>query len=275
MRPVLKRLYQRFVVEPTVAIDAVQGVPGPGPRSADFKAVTVGLSVAVLLTLMNYVTLDRDFQFHSARLMRQAVLALPAGGIQDALAALEPIYRQIAWATGCFTFYFVIPALIVRFVFRERLSEYGISARGFVRHLPLYMLLFVPVLGAVIVVSYTPAFQGTYPFHHNPIAMWDLLAWEAFYCMQFFALEFFFRGFMIHGLKRRIGWVAVPAMVIPYCMIHFGKPMPETVGAIIAGSVLGVLSLRTMSIWGGVFIHSAVALAMDWASLVQRHAVPW
>lgn len=271
----LNRLFQRFVVEPTIAIDRVQGVHGPGPHSADFKAVVVGVSVAVLLTMMNYVTLDPDFQFAAARWMVRSVGALPSGHVREALAALEPVYRQIAWAMACFTFYFVIPAVIVRGVFREPLSEYGLSPRGFLRHLPLYLLLFVPVLGAVIVVSYTPAFQGTYPFHHNPIAMWDLLVWEAFYCLQFFALEFFFRGFMIHGLKRRIGWVAVPAMVVPYVMIHFGKPMPEAVGAIIAGSVLGVLSLRTNSIWGGVFIHSAVAIAMDWASLIQRHSVPW
>ncbi|HOI09195.1 MAG TPA: CPBP family glutamic-type intramembrane protease [Myxococcota bacterium] len=271
----LRRAFQRFVVEPTVACDADQGVPGPGPRSPDFKAVVVGLSVAVLLTLMNFVTLDRDVQTTAALAMRDAVALLPAGALQDALRALEPVYRQIAWATGCVTFYFVIPALIVVGVFREPLSEYGMSPRGFLRHLPLYLLLFVPVLGAVIVVSYTPEFQGTYPFHHHPVAMFDLLVWEAFYCLQFFALEFFFRGFMVHGLKRRIGWVAVPAMVIPYCMIHFGKPMPEALGAIVAGSVLGVLSLRTRSIWGGVFIHSAVAVAMDWASLVQRHAVPW
>jgi membrane protease YdiL (CAAX protease family) len=52
-------------------------------------------------------------------------------------------------------------------------------------------------------------------------------------------------------------------MIVPYCMIHFQKPMAETFGAIIAGLVLGTLAMRTRSIWGGVAIHAAVALTMD------------
>jgi membrane protease YdiL (CAAX protease family) len=47
-------------------------------------------------------------------------------------------------------------------------------------------------------------------------------------------------------------------------MIHFdGKPMPETLGAIGAGLILGTLAMRTKSIWGGVLIHMGVALTMD------------
>ena len=61
-------------------------------------------------------------------------------------------------------------------------------------------------------------------------------------------------------------------MVIPYCMIHFHKPLPEVFGAIVAGIVLGWLALETRSLWGGVLLHVAVALSMDVAALV---AGPW
>jgi membrane protease YdiL (CAAX protease family) len=56
-------------------------------------------------------------------------------------------------------------------------------------------------------------------------------------------------------------------MIVPYCMIHYGKPLPETLGAIVAGLVLGTLALRTRSIWGGVLIHIGVALTMDMLAL--------
>ena len=49
-------------------------------------------------------------------------------------------------------------------------------------------------------------------------------------------------------------------MIVPYCMIHYGKPMPETLGAIVAGLILGTLAMRTRSIWGGVLIHIGVAI---------------
>jgi membrane protease YdiL (CAAX protease family) len=46
-------------------------------------------------------------------------------------------------------------------------------------------------------------------------------------------------------------------------MIHYGKPLPETMGAIGAGLLLGTLAMRTRSIWGGVLIHVGVATTMD------------
>jgi membrane protease YdiL (CAAX protease family) len=90
------------------------------------------------------------------------------------------------------------------------------------------------------------------------------------YLFQFFCLEFFFRGFVVHGLKKRFGYYAVFMMTIPYCMIHFGKPMPETIAAIIAGVILGTLSLKSRTIWMGVIIHYSVAIAMDFSALWQK-----
>ena len=62
-------------------------------------------------------------------------------------------------------------------------------------------------------------------------------------------------------------------MVVPYCMVHFGKPVPEVVGAIFAGIILGTLALRTRSIWCGVLIHISVAWTMDLLAL--SHSTGW
>ena len=45
-----------------------------------------------------------------------------------------------------------------------------------------------------------------------------------------------------------------------------------SVGAIIAGTILGTLAMRTRSIWGGVLIHCAVAFTMDGMAL--HHCPP-
>jgi membrane protease YdiL (CAAX protease family) len=89
---------------------------------------------------------------------------------------------------------------------------------------------------------------------------------------SFFSLEFFFRGFVLQTLKYSLGSMAVPVMVIPYTMIHFSKPLPECIGAIIAGLVLGFLSLKTNRIWGGVLLHVAVAISMDVLALWRNNA---
>ncbi len=76
---------------------------------------------------------------------------------------------------------------------------------------------------------------------------------------------------MIQPLRRSMGSSAIFAMMIPYVMIHIGKPMIECFGAVIAGIVLGTLALNTRSIWSGFLIHVSVALSMDILAIWQIH----
>jgi membrane protease YdiL (CAAX protease family) len=144
------------------------------------------------------------------------------------------------------------------------IGDCHVSLRHFFSHLWIYAALFLAVLPAVLYASTTASFRETYPFYRlaNRSAF-DLWTWEALYAAQFIALEFFFRGFILHGLRRALGSNAVFVMIVPYCMIHYGKPLPETLGAIGAGLILGTLAMRTRSIWGGVLIHIGVATTMD------------
>jgi membrane protease YdiL (CAAX protease family) len=161
----------------------------------------------------------------------------------------------------------LIPAFIVRFVLKERLRDYGWTLRGLGRMWPWLIAVFIPMAIVVLWASSQPTFQAAYPFYRSPSSLSYLLIWELSYALQFVALEFFFRGFMIHGLKRRYGTGALWLMVIPYCMIHFPKPAPEAIGSIAAGLFLGVISLRMGTIFAGVVLHVAIAWSMDVMSL--------
>ena len=94
-----------------------------------------------------------------------------------------------------------------------------------------------------------------------------MFVWWSLYALQFVALEFFFRGFLVHGLAPRLGWVSIFVMIVPYNMLHYGKPMPEALVAIAGGLVLGTLSLKTRSIWWGASLHIAIAITMDVCAL--------
>ena len=171
--------------------------------------------------------------------------------------------------------YILIPWFTLAMLRGERFSDCGLSGKGFASHLWIYGVLYLIILPLVIVVSYTAPFQRAYPFYGLCSRSWyDLLAWEFCYSFQFFALEVFFRGFMLHPLKRRLGSAAIFVMTVPYAMIHFRKPAPEAFGAIVAGVVLGTLSLRTRSIWAGVLVHVTVALTMDALALTHRDGWP-
>lgn len=176
------------------------------------------------------------------------------------------------WAVWRVIGFFVIPALAVVCHPRLRKMPLGLSSRGMLSHMWIYGLLFVPVLISVVAVSYTEDFSTYYPFYRHAHRSWfEFAVWESLYIAQFFSLEFFFRGFMIQPLRKHMGASVIFAMMIPYVMIHIGKPMIECFAAVIAGVVLGTLALWTRSIWLGFFIHVSVALAMDLAAIWQTH----
>jgi membrane protease YdiL (CAAX protease family) len=222
--------------------------PGTAGRY-DAKVLIILVTVAVSLTLQEYIGDRGFFNEHFRR--------VPGDRYHE--------LKEFAWWTGWRVGgYLVLPMLVIALMPGERIRDYYVSMRGFLRKLPIYVLMFAIVFPAVWWASEQASFRHTYPFYKLANRSdFDLYAWEAMYALQFLSLEFFFRGFMLHGLRDRLGANAIFIMIVPYCMIHYGKPMPETIGAIVAGLILGTLAMRTRSIWGGVLIHVAVAWTMD------------
>jgi membrane protease YdiL (CAAX protease family) len=248
-----------------------QSVHGRPSVAFSFEPLVVLASAAVVLTLL---------QFHGTAAEPGRILAWlerGSGGLARAASSLfhGPWFELASyayWSLACCVGYFAVPALLLR-VLRpgQPLSAFGLSWSGLSGHGRPYLLLFLASLPFIALASTRAAFQETYPFYrHAGRSAADFLAWEALYALQFLALEFFFRGFLLHTLKRDLGANAVFVAVVPYCMIHFQKPLPEALGAIVAGIVLGTLSLRTGSVLGGAAVHVGVALTMDVLALAQK-----
>lgn len=178
----------------------------------------------------------------------------------------------IIWALVSITGYILFPALYLKLSKSARVRDMGLGPVS-KNSLPLYGLFLAGILVPVFFISYSPEFQQNYPFYRfeDGGSVWPhWFIWELFYLLQFVGVEFFFRGFLIHSAKREIGINAVYFAMIPYCMIHFSKPLPECIGSIFAGYILGHLSYKTNSIWGGAFLHMCVALSMDLLSMWHR-----
>lgn len=247
----LAGLVDRLFLRQWKAIDAEWRETSP--RSYDWRPLMVLVCVAVSLTFQDYWGQTEDYhQLYPERLREEYGLL-----------------EGYAWWSGWrFAGYVLLPVLAILAMPGERLRDYFISLRSFPKHLWIYVGLYLLVLPAVIIASQTTSFRETYPFYaYASRSALDLWVWEALYALQFLSLEFFFRGFMLKALAPKFGSGAIFVMIVPYCMIHFDKPMLETLGAIIAGIVLGTLALRTRSIWGGVVVHVGVALTMDLLAL--------
>lgn len=233
---------------------AKDAAPVEVPAKFDWRPVIVLVTVAISLTLQEYIG-ERDVFSQW----------FPDQMVEAGKWAKYGQLKAFAWWTGWRVLgYVVLPIIAIWCMPGERVRDNFISLKNFFKHLPIYAVLFMIVLPFVILASRTQSFYLTYPFYKwANRSSFDLWAWECMYAIQFFSLEFFFRGFILKSLAPRMGSAAIFVMVVPYNMIHYGKPMAETFGAIIAGTVLGTLALRTKSIWGGVVIHVGVALTMD------------
>src|SRR5262249_12024778 len=186
---------------------------------------------------------------------------IPRGGLE----------ARAWWSVGTFLLWCVIPALLGRVVLGRSVADFGLKFKGAFADGWIYVAMFLLVGPLVPLMARRQSFQATYPFYMPAPGLGpDFWAWEACYAFQFVAVEFFFRGWLIHGLKHRLGSACIPVMTIPYVMIHFGKPLPETIGAILAGLALGFMSLKNRSIVMGAVLHVAVAVSMDLCALYQK-----
>lgn len=237
----------------------------------DAKVFIISITVAVSLIIIHYW----GSYTNSVGLCRQLAGVKPAfefNAFFDQETSGQ-LWRLTHWILVLTLGYLFIPLFIIKFILKEPLSNYGLSLKNPIKEYSLYLKMLLIMIPIVILASYSKSFQAKYPFYHiykkNDINSYFFI-WEIEYFFQFFALEFFFRGFLLHGIKHRLGFYSVFFMTIPYCMIHFGKPMPEAIAAIIAGIILGTLSLKSKNIWLGVLIHCSVALTMDLCSLWQK-----
>ncbi len=157
---------------------------------------------------------------------------------------------------------------------RDKVLDFGLRGRGFRAHAWIYALCVVVMVPLLILVSRQKDFADYYPMYKDAGRSWlDFVVWEVVYLGQFFGLEVFFRGFWLRAM-RSFGSGAIWSMVVPYCMIHFGKPYLESSAAIIAGVVLGSLAMRTHSIYAGFLVHATVAVLNDVLSLYRRGSLP-
>jgi membrane protease YdiL (CAAX protease family) len=264
----LASTWQTLVVRPLREADQQALLQSRDP-AATRKALFVLVSAALLLTLQNYTC--------PVNRIHKVLSLLPRIGLArwaetwTACFHHSPLLELAWWAVGTFVCWFVLPGLLVRFWLGERLADYGCKPGGAWSDAWIYGVFFLVMAPLVLLASADPVFLEAYPFYRfrSPLG-WDLVLWEVLYAVQFVGVEFFFRGYLVHGTRERLGAFCIPVMTVPYCMIHFGKPWPETLGALVAGLVLGLMSLKNRSIVLGVVIHVSVAWSMDAAALWRR-----
>lgn len=231
--------------------------PPAGATPLDQRTTTIFVVSIILLIVFQY--------FGKPESYRGSALAARMQPLADAwLGSQADMAPFVHWGLASIVLRVLIPFALILFVFREPLANYGWKWRGTLPHLPLYVGLYLLMVPLIVWASTQASFQQKYPFYRGAAeggaAFWG---YELLYGAQFMGVEFFFRGFLTFALFKRFGYNALLIMAIPYVMVHFNKPLPETFGALGAALVLGSLALRAGSCVPGIFLHWAVGMTMD------------
>jgi uncharacterized protein len=144
--------------------------------------------------------------------------------------------------------YFIVPLLIVIFVFRQKPAEFGFTLGNWKVGIILTfggILLTAPVLWLVghsniTMQNYYKALASGFPWN----TLLDLFSWE-----------FLFRGWLLFGLARKFGPEAIWLQAVPFALAHIGKPEIETLSTIFGGFAFGWVAWRTKSFIYPWLIH--------------------
>ena len=228
-------------------------------KALDRKVVTIFLSVAVLQTISYYITSRRFFR----------VNFFPGLQSNQDVFLIEYIY----WFIGDFFTFFILAILIIKLYLKESIKDYGFNWGEHKIGFTVSTIFILAMLPVIWFFSSTPEFVEKYPHLLSARANWgEFSIYETGMLIYMFSWEFIWRGFMLFGLKEKFGYYAVLIQMIPFVITHAGKPFLEILGAIPGGIFLGLLALRTRSIFYGVIIHFFVMLFIDLLSILRLKA---
>lgn len=228
-------------------------------KELDKKVIVIFLSVAILQTI--------SFYFTSRRFFRENLF-------EDFQDFSNPyLIEYLYWFIGDFLTLFFLSVLIIKLFLRDKLSDYGLKIGDYKSGLIIsFLFLFVMVI-IIWFVSATPAFAEKYPHLSSAKNDWNtFLIFELGMLVYMIAWEFIWRGFMLFGLEKKFGYYSVLIQMIPFVILHNGKPFLETFGAIFGGIALGILALRTRSVYYCIVTHIGVMYSIDLISTLRFRA---
>ncbi len=179
----------------------------------------------------------------------------------------------------------VIPMLLIKFVFKQKLGDYGLGLppKGRRKLAAItFLALTLVCIPAFLVATHNADMRATYPFYRPFSGVVVFVLYELTYLPFFIAIEFIFRGYLLFGLagirdqeiEARGGDAGVPGafyfgkyalliQMLSYTAWHLGKPLPELWGTVLWGLGAGVLAYTVRSIWPVVASHWLLNVLFD------------
>ena len=164
-----------------------------------------------------------------------------------------PFFPQLEF--NLLLYYGLIPLLTGLAVLRLNPLKLGLGVGDYKFWLPASCLYLVVALPVVYLGTHTSSIQ-----HYYQTQQFDFSTYILHLTLYLLAWEFLFRGFMLFGLKDSLKEGAILIQMIPFTLLHFGKPDAEIITCIFSGLVWGYVCYRGNSLWPAFLMHMIVNL---------------
>jgi membrane protease YdiL (CAAX protease family) len=136
---------------------------------------------------------------------------------------------------------------------REDPRRYGLGRGDVRRAVALGGLATLVTVPMIVLIAAIPAIRDWYSPSMSTVP--DVIVTNV---LDLVPTEFLLRGFLMFALVRAIGPFGVVVAVVPFFMIHIGKPDVEALSTLVGGLVFGWLNWRTGAIWASAAYHVAI-----------------
>ena len=177
---------------------------------------------------------------------------------------------------------FVFLTLFIYWTFTDKKNQpfYGFTSKNF--DFKPYLVMLACMVPLIAAASTQADFLTSYPRVQRlqsiditiPGHLKFYVIYEILYGLDFFTIEFFFRGFMILAFVGIVGPKAIIPVAYMYVVIHWNKPMGELISSFFGGSLLGIISYYSKSIWGGIIVHVGIAWMMEIGAFISKYFFP-
>jgi len=183
----------------------------------------------------------------------------------------DKFFSTIYWFSADGFLMFVVPLILIPLIIKQKPSDFGFKIGDWkfgLTSAAVFVAIMLPVLW---IASGSESFAKTYPqggpFVRENISV--LLYYELFVGFYMLAWEFFWRGYMMFGLKNKFGYYAIFIQMLPFFILHRGKPDIETFASIFAGLILGIQAWRANSFIYCFIVHWCVMIFVDVVSVLR------
>ncbi|MCB8943942.1 MAG: CPBP family intramembrane metalloprotease [Ardenticatenaceae bacterium] len=152
--------------------------------------------------------------------------------------------------------YFIIPILIIYFLFKESPAKYGFTFGNWKAGLTYVLIGCVGMAIILWFVARQPGMQQYYTAR-APSEVRRLIYLTG---VDLFGWEFIWRGLMLFAFARYFGpGPAIFLQAVPFAFMHLGKPEIETLSTIFGGAAFGFVAWQSGSFVYPWLIHWFIA----------------